>query len=104
MNQRIKMAVRGLRHPSLVLGLIDRKLKVTKKGKVSHDGERLVVDDWDSAATSDSFVTLAHVHRYLWVKDFLKSGVCLDAGCGSGYGTCFLGRNMPVKRSYGNRY
>jgi|WetSurMetagenome_2_1015567.scaffolds.fasta_scaffold170515_2 2-polyprenyl-3-methyl-5-hydroxy-6-metoxy-1,4-benzoquinol methylase len=96
MNQKIKMAIRGVRHPSLVLALVDRKLKLTKKGKVSHDGERLVIKDWASAIKSDSFVTLAHVHRYLWVQNYLKSGVCLDAGCGSGYGTNFIAETCPV--------
>ena len=101
MNQKIQLLKRGLKHPSLVLGLIDRKLKLTKAGKVSHEGERLVVKDWDSAEKSNSFVVLAHVHRYLWVQDYLDGGICLDAGCGSGYGTNHLAEKCKMEKIIG---
>ncbi len=96
-----KIILRGLKHPSLVLGLIDRKLKLTKAGKVSHDGERLVIKNWASAIKSDSFVTLAHVHRYLWVQNYITNGTCLDAGCGSGYGTNFLAEKSSADKIIG---
>ena len=101
MNPKIQMLKRGLKHPSLVLALIDRKLKLTKAGKVSHEGERLVIKDWASAEKSNSFVILAHVHRYLWVQDKLGSGVCLDAGCGSGYGTNHLAEKCRMEKIIG---
>ena len=101
MNSKLQMLKRGAKHPSLVLDLIDRKLKLTKAGKVSHEGERLVIRDWDSALRSSSFVVLAHIHRYLWVQKYLRSGICLDAGCGSGYGTNHLAEICPIDKITG---
>jgi SAM-dependent methyltransferase len=93
--------MRAVKHPSLVASVIDRKLGISKAALVSHEGERLVIGDWASAIKSDSFVVLAHIHRYLWVHDYLKRGVCLDAGCGSGYGTNYLAQNCPIEKIVG---
>jgi len=97
MSRKLQLLVKGITHPLLgfrfIWFRIDSKFKLTKKMKVSNDMERLVVDDWNSALVSRDFVVLAHVQRYLWVQPYLSNLVCLDAGCGAGYGTHFLAVN-----------
>src|SRR5208283_2829975 len=103
-SRKRQLLVEGSRHPistfhlitksmrrgralRLVWLSIDSKFKLTEKMKVSNDMERLVVNDWHSAINSHDFVVLAHIQRYLWVQQYLNNLVCLDAGCGAGYGT-----------------
>lgn len=110
MSRKLQLLVEGITHPILafrrilksmrrgralrsVWFSIDSKFKLTEKMKVSNDRERLVVDDWHSAMNSHDFVVLAHIQRYLWVQQYLNNLVCLDAGCGAGYGTHFLAVN-----------
>ena len=97
MGRKSQLLVEGIRHPikafRFAIKAIDLRFKITEKTKVSNDGERIVIDDWNSALHSHDFVVLAHVHRYMWVQQYLNNLVCLDAGCGAGYGTHFLARN-----------
>lgn len=84
----------GIRHPLWALKRIPHMLQyhlVIKR--VAGEGERLLVEDWDQALDSHDFVTLAHLHSYSWVLPYVQGLNCLDAGCGSGYGTHFLALN-----------
>jgi 2-polyprenyl-3-methyl-5-hydroxy-6-metoxy-1,4-benzoquinol methylase len=91
--RRVMKSLRHGRALRSVWFIIDSRFKLTKKMKVGNDGERLVVKDWHSAVNSHDFVVLAHIQRYLWVQQYLDNLVCLDAGCGAGYGTYFLALN-----------
>ena len=51
----------------------------------------MVAHDLDDHAYTD-FNTLGHIARYKWVLPYL-GGLCLDDGCGSGYGTHYLAKH-----------
>jgi 2-polyprenyl-3-methyl-5-hydroxy-6-metoxy-1,4-benzoquinol methylase len=84
----------GLRHPArsamFTMQRVNRDLKLTRVSRVRNRGERLVVNDWEAEKKGGAFVSLAHLHRYEWVSGLVKGKRCLDAGCGSGYGTHYL--------------
>jgi ubiquinone/menaquinone biosynthesis C-methylase UbiE len=94
MDRKIDFLVKGIKNPikaaRYVWGIVDNKFKLTETARVSGEGERLVIRDWYSAKNSRDFCTLAHIQRYEWVLPHVKGLRCLDAGCGSGYGTYYL--------------
>jgi len=90
MDRIIKLLIKGIKDPYKIINFIDRRLRITENAKVSNRGERLVIKDWQAVRKSKEFVTLAHAQRYRWVAPFVKNLCCLDAGCGSGYGTYYL--------------
>jgi 2-polyprenyl-3-methyl-5-hydroxy-6-metoxy-1,4-benzoquinol methylase len=96
LENKIYYLKKGFRHPvwgiSKALCVIKLKLKLIplELALAGNGGERLVIKDWQSALQSNDFVTLAHIQRYLWVQPYLEGCVCLDAGCGIGYGTHHL--------------
>jgi len=88
---------KGVTHPihSARFGwnLTNNKFQITEKAKVFGRGERVVVDDWQSVKEKGEMYVWCHIQRYEWVLSFLQGLHCLDAGCGSGYGTHFLANN-----------
>jgi len=60
---------------------------------VREHGERAVISNWKSAKRSRDGALVGHIIRYEWALDKLQGSQCLDAGCGSGYGTHFLANN-----------
>lgn len=94
MTPRQALVLRMLRHPlkasRYVLRLLDSALGLSARARVGERGERVVIRDWSSAKGCGDFAVLAHLQRYEWVSDYVKGLRCLDAGCGSGYGTHFL--------------
>ena len=72
--------------------LMDRRFQLTEKARVYNGGERLVIKDWQRARESGGYIAFCHIQRYEWVSSILQGKRCLDAGCGSGYGTDFLAR------------
>lgn len=68
-------------------------LEITTSAKVRERGERLVITSWETAKSSRALTSMAHLQRYEWVLTYLKGLSCLDAGCGSGYGTYYLAQN-----------
>lgn len=63
---------------------------MTEKDKVRGGGERIVIRNWAAAKKSKDGIILPHIARYEWGSDKLAGLCCLDAGCGSGYGTHYL--------------
>ncbi|MGA2682115.1 MAG: class I SAM-dependent methyltransferase [Candidatus Bathyarchaeia archaeon] len=80
----------GLKHPVQLITKLPSLPHFIQNMRVSGDDERLVIEKWQSACASHDFVVLAHVHRYQWVLPYVSDCVCLDAGCGAGYGTHHL--------------
>ena len=65
-------------------------------GKISDPsdvGERLILLYPIESVKFGSVTTIVHISRYTWVLPRVQGKFCLDDGCGSGYGTSFLGRN-----------
>jgi len=85
---------RGIRNPAAVANLVVMQFKLhgrlTEASRVRCHGERVVIRDWESARKSRNMGFLAHINRYEWALDKLVGLRCLDAGCGSGYGTHYL--------------
>ena len=73
-----------------ILSYLDSQLEISLEAQAAGKGERLVIRDWSKARESGDFVALAHIQRYEWVLPRVEGLECLDAGCGSGYGTFFL--------------
>lgn len=98
MDKRITFLVKGIKNPVKAIRyiptLIDTKLGLTEYARVSGRGERLVIKDWHSAKIKGDFTTLTHVQRYEWFSRYVNNLFCLDAGCGSGYGTYLLAKNV----------
>lgn len=94
MTLRQALFKRMLRHPlkasRYALRLLDSALGLSKTARVGERGERVAIRDWRSAKRCGDFAVLAHMQRYEWVSAYVKGLHCLDAGCGSGYGTHFL--------------
>jgi len=90
MNRIIKLLIKGIKDPRKVINFTNRKFRITESAKVGERGEKLEVKNWQTAKKSKDLVTLAHIQRYEWVAPFVKNLYCLDAGCGSGYGTYYL--------------
>ena len=84
----------GLKNPMhlsrFILSYLDSQLEISLEAQAAGKGERLVIRDWSKARESGDFVALAHIQRYEWVLPRVEGLECLDAGCGSGYGTFFL--------------
>ena len=59
--------------------------------------ERVVVPIWNLAKSAGEFNSWAHIQRYEWVEPFVQGLNCLDAGCGSGYGTNYLAHNTSLQ-------
>jgi 2-polyprenyl-3-methyl-5-hydroxy-6-metoxy-1,4-benzoquinol methylase len=100
MRRKLRLLVEGNSYPTkafrsmwLIWRRMDNRFKLTKTARVTGGGERLFVEDWQSAVHSHDATVLSHIHRYLWVQQYLKNLVCLDAGCGAGYGTHHLAVN-----------
>lgn len=94
----------GFKHPSkairFVLAYVDNRFQITENAKASGRGERIVIKDWQTAKNSLELSTLAHIQRYEWVLPQIR-GRCLDAGCGSGYGTDFLAKRSEAESLIG---
>jgi 2-polyprenyl-3-methyl-5-hydroxy-6-metoxy-1,4-benzoquinol methylase len=95
-KDRVVQLLKLLKRPSwlarLILGKLDRQLGITEIGRASERGERLVIKDWESAKKSRHLVPLGHIQIYSWMEDKVAGLRCLDAGCGSGYGSFHLTR------------
>jgi len=101
-NKKISLLYKAVRNPFKVIryifyifSLIKNNVEITlsTKVKASGGGERLVIKNLQSSRNSNNFVTLTHIQRYDWLIPHVKDLRCLDAGCGSGYGTYFLSEN-----------
>lgn len=92
-NNLIRHFVKGIKNPLKVVYYGFDQLKLTERSRVSGGGERLVVKKWEDAAMSKDFITLSHLYRYKWILPYVKNLYCLDAGCGTGYGTHYLADN-----------
>lgn len=58
--------------------------------RVSDMSERFVIYDLEYEwKNSSNYGILAHIQRYRWASS-LASGLCLDDGCGSGFGSYYL--------------
>lgn len=100
MHRKFDLLVRGLKHPVRTvanLSSLTHLLHLIDSMGVNGDGERLVIESWQSALNSHDFMTLAHVSRYQWFLPHLRGRICLDAGCGAGYGTHHLAVNGARK-------
>ena len=71
----------------------DMRFEISDLAKAYGKGERLVIRGWQRARECGDFVALAHIQRYEWVSPRVAELECLDAGCGSGYGTHHLATN-----------
>lgn len=73
-----------------ILSYVDSKLEISLEAQAVGKGERLVIREWSKARDSGDFDALAHLQRYEWVLPRVEGPACLDAGCGTGYGSFFL--------------
>jgi len=104
MRSVIKKVWKGVRHPyralRFIIRTIDNSLMITEYAKASEKGERLVLTTgWEAAKRKCDFVIFAHMQRYEWVIQELRSkkwDTLLDMGCGSGYGTAKLARELDT--------
>jgi 2-polyprenyl-3-methyl-5-hydroxy-6-metoxy-1,4-benzoquinol methylase len=89
--------MKGLRNPlKTVVHLfkkIDDRFLLTEGAKARGRGERILIDDWNSAKNSGDFTLMAHIQRYEWILPLIKSMRVLDDGCGTGYGAYYLACN-----------
>lgn len=96
-GRKVNFLIKGIKNPikafRYIASLVNNKFKLTEISKVSGGGERLVIKNWQFAKIGGDFSTLAHIQRYEWVLPYVKGLRCLDAGCGSGYGTHYLAKN-----------
>lgn len=108
MNSRIRNVIqkvwKGMLHPSrafkFIINIIDNNLMITEYARAIQKGERLVLKtEWEMAKRRGDFSTLAHLQRYEWVIKELRSqkvNTLLDMGCGSGYGTERVAKELDI--------
>ncbi len=90
MTRAVKDPFKAIRY---AVTAINGRFKLTESAKVSNNGERLFIKNWQTAKQSPDFSIFAHLQRYEWVLPHVQKLNCLDDGCGSGYGTHYLAEN-----------
>jgi len=80
--------------PTWLRALVKRFLPIleviSSEVRVSGRGARIVISNLEEAFESQDFITLGHLHHYIFSAKNCEKSYVLDDGCGTGYGSYYL--------------
>lgn len=96
---------KGVLHPhrafKFMISHIDNNLMISEYARATERGERVVLrTGWEMAKKKGNFVIFAHLQRYEWVIEEVRLhrvDTLLDIGCGSGYGTSKVAKELDIE-------